>query len=200
VLAGPFYLALGLAQALVRDGFDLLRHPLSVLANGRGGWIQTANFVISGALVVAAAIALARVLRPRPIAFSVFLAAFGVGMLVAAVFPADPVDGFPPGTPAGPPTAISTAGLVHFAAAALAFTSLGVSCLLGARVAARLNAPVLARFSVFSGLAVLIGFFGGIFSGVAAGVLAIWFSVIVGWAWLSILSRRVYVLGRQNRL
>ena len=44
VLAGTFYLAVGLIQALLRDGFDLARHPLSLLANGRGGWVQTANF------------------------------------------------------------------------------------------------------------------------------------------------------------
>ena len=32
VVAGPFYLTVGLAQALLREGFDLARHPLSVLA------------------------------------------------------------------------------------------------------------------------------------------------------------------------
>ena len=52
MLAGPFYLALGLIQALVRDGFDFARHPLSVLANCPGGWVQTANFVLTGVLVV----------------------------------------------------------------------------------------------------------------------------------------------------
>ena len=30
VLAGPFYLAVGLVQALVREGFDFSRHPLSL--------------------------------------------------------------------------------------------------------------------------------------------------------------------------
>jgi hypothetical protein len=45
VVAGPFYLAVGLMQALVRDGFDVARHSLRVLSNGSGGWIQTANFV-----------------------------------------------------------------------------------------------------------------------------------------------------------
>ena len=48
-----------------------------------------------------------------------FLAGFGLSMIVAAVFPADPIDGFPPGTPEGPPTSISTTGLVHFASRAL---------------------------------------------------------------------------------
>jgi hypothetical protein len=102
VLAGPFYLAVGLAQAFVREGFDLGRHPLSMLANGPGGWIQTANFVITGLMVIAAAAGLRRVLRPGARALPWFLGGFGAAMIVAAAFPADPVDGFPPGTPRGP--------------------------------------------------------------------------------------------------
>ncbi|HJZ78803.1 MAG TPA: DUF998 domain-containing protein, partial [Pyrinomonadaceae bacterium] len=116
VIAGPFYLAVGLTQALLREGFDFSRHPLSVLANGPGGWIQTANFVLTGLMVLAAAIGFARVPGRRSWGMTCFLGAFGVAMIVAAVFPADPVDGFPPGTPKGPPTTISTTGLVHFAA------------------------------------------------------------------------------------
>src|SRR5262249_41415299 len=65
VIAGPFYLAVGLAQAFVRDGFDFKRHALSHLANGPGGWVQTANFVLSGLMVIAAAIGFARTLGPR---------------------------------------------------------------------------------------------------------------------------------------
>jgi hypothetical protein len=34
VLAGPVYVVVGLAQALTRDGYDLARHDLSLLANG----------------------------------------------------------------------------------------------------------------------------------------------------------------------
>jgi hypothetical protein len=37
VLAGVFYLVVGLAQALIRDGYDLTRHDLSLLANGPYG-------------------------------------------------------------------------------------------------------------------------------------------------------------------
>ena len=93
VIVGPLYLAAGLVQAFVRDGFDLARHPLSLLANGPGGWVQTANFVVSGLMVVAAAIGFARVLGPNSRAVSWFLGAFGVSMLAAAVLRADPVDG-----------------------------------------------------------------------------------------------------------
>lgn len=51
-----------------------------------------------------------------------FLGGYGVSMIVAAMFPADPVDGFPPGTLTGPPTSISTTGLIHFVAGSLGLT------------------------------------------------------------------------------
>src|SRR5262245_20773332 len=153
MLAGPFYLAVGLIQAFVRDGFDLARHPLSLLANGPGGWVQTANFVLSGLMVVAAAVGFKRVLAPKSLAVSGFLGAFGAGMLAAAVFRADPMDGFPVGAPLGPPTSISTPGLVHFIAGTLGLTSLTVSCFFAARALSRRNSKLMARLSVFAGIA-----------------------------------------------
>lgn len=190
VLVGPFYLAVGLLQALLRDGFDLKRHALSHLANGPGGWVQTANFVLSGLMVIAAAVGFARVLRPQSRAVSWTLGGFGASMLVAAVFPADPVDGFPVGTPEGNPTSISTTGLVHFAAGALGFTLLAVSCFIAAWSMSRRNATSLARLSLLCGLAVVVGFFGG-FVGLPLGILGIWFAVVVGWAWLAFMSLRL---------
>ena len=65
VLVGVLYLATGLIQGFVRDGFDFGRHALSHLANGPGGWIQTANFVVCGLMVIGAAVGIARVLRSR---------------------------------------------------------------------------------------------------------------------------------------
>src|SRR5262249_7847804 len=46
VLAGPLYMAIYLGQALTRPGFDITRHPASVLSNGDLGWIQVANFLV----------------------------------------------------------------------------------------------------------------------------------------------------------
>lgn len=189
VLAGPFYLAVGLIQAVLREGFDFSRHPLSVLANGPGGWVQTANFVISGALVIAAAAGFARVLGPGSRVMSWFLGAFGASMMAAAAFPADPADGFPPGTPEGMPTSITTTGLVHFAAAGLGFLALAVSCFVAARTMSRRNVSSLARLSFFSGAAIVLGFFGGMAPPI--GVLGIWFAVVVGWAWLTVMSLRM---------
>ena len=55
VLAGVCYLVVGLAQARTRDGLDLTRHALSLLANGPDGWIQSANVILMGLLVIAVA-------------------------------------------------------------------------------------------------------------------------------------------------
>jgi hypothetical protein len=187
VLAGPFYLAVGLIQAFFREGFDLARHPLSLLANGPGGWVQTANFVLTGLMVLAAAIGVARVLGGvRSPAATWFLGAFGVAMIVAAIFPADPADGFPPGTPEGVPTSITTIGLVHFVAGGLGFIFLAVSCFFAVRALSRRNLQSLARFSLLAGVAVVVGFFSGMV--LPVGTLGIWFAVVVGWAWLTVTS------------
>jgi hypothetical protein len=191
VLAGPIYLAVGVGQALIRDGFDFARHPLSVLANGPGGWIQTANFIITGLMVIGAAAGHRRVLGPTSRTASWLLSAFGAGMIVAAVFPADPVDGFPVGTPIGPPTSITTTGLVHFAAGGLGFIALGVSCFFAARAMSRRNERSLSRLSILSGLIVLLGFFGGMALPISSPVAGIWIAVVVGWAWLSVVSHRL---------
>ncbi len=44
VLAGPFYVIVAAAQAVLRDGFDPTRHSVSQLSNGDFGWVQIANF------------------------------------------------------------------------------------------------------------------------------------------------------------
>ena len=188
IVAGPFYLAVGLGQALLRDGFDLARHPLSVLANGPGGWIQTANFILTGLMVLAAAVGFRRALGPSGRWASLFLGAFGASMIVAAIFRADPMDGFPIGTPKGPPTSISTTGLLHFAAGALGFISLAVSCLFAARAMSRRNAGSLSRLSLLCGIIILLGFFGGMAISNSSPVAGIWIAVVVGWVWLAVLS------------
>lgn len=188
VLAGPFYLVVGLAQALVREGFDLGRHALSSLANGPGGWVQTANFVLSGIMVIAAAIGIGRKLRPHSRTAGWILGGFGAGMLVAAVFPADPVDGFPPGTPEGFPTTLSTAGAIHFAAGGLGFIALAVSCFVVGVAMTRRRAIGMAALSLFAGVSVIAGFFAPALVPAAGPVAGIWFAVVMGWAWLSLTS------------
>ncbi|MCC7123819.1 MAG: DUF998 domain-containing protein [Acidobacteria bacterium] len=186
LVAGPFFLTLGLAQAFVRDGFDLGRHPLSVLANGPGGWVQTVNFALTGVMVMAAAVGFKRALGSSARATTWCLGVYGLSVFLAAVFPADPVDGFPPGTPEGPPTSISTIGLLHFIVGALGFLSLAISALTATRPMMRRGLGWLGWFSLFTGLSVVVGFFGGI--ALPIGVAGIWFAVVIGWVWLAAMS------------
>lgn len=60
VVAGPLFLAVWAVQAFTREGFDPGRHPISLLALGGAGWVQIANFVLTGSLYVAAAVGLKR--------------------------------------------------------------------------------------------------------------------------------------------
>lgn len=192
VIVGPFYLAVGLIQAFVRDGFDLGRHPLSLLANGPGGWVQTMNFVLSGLMVIAAAVGIARAHGANLRKASWFLGCFGASMLAAAVFPADPVDGFPIGTPAGYPETVSTTGVLHFAAGGIGFLMLAVSCLVAARALSRAGSRMMARVSGFSGVAIVAGFCMPMFVPIlAAATAGIWFAVVVGWAWLAGVSEHL---------
>jgi hypothetical membrane protein len=137
VIAGPFYVAVALAQALTRQGFDLGRHEWSLLANGAHGWIQIANFVLTGLMVIAFAVGLRRALAsgattpvgarwaPR------LIAAYGVGLIAAGIFRADPALGFPVGTPETTP--VSWHGMLHFVAAAVGFICLAIACFILAR-------------------------------------------------------------------
>ncbi|HEY4213968.1 MAG TPA: DUF998 domain-containing protein [Steroidobacteraceae bacterium] len=194
LVAGPFYLAVGLGQAFIREGFVFSRHPLSVLSNGPGGWIQIANFALTGLMVIAAALGMRRVLGPKSKALQGFLSGYGASIFLAAIFRADPMDGFPVGTAVGPPTSISTSGLLHFAVGGIGFLCLAVSCFLAARAMSRRNDRSMARLSFWSGLIVAVGFFGTMAIPNASPVLGIWIAVVVGWAWLSILSRRLALI------
>lgn len=191
MFVGPLYLAVGLAQALTREGFDLARHPLSVLANGPGGWIQTLNFVVCGAMVIAAAVGFGRALRPHSRASAWLLGTFGASMVLAAIFRADPMDGFPVGTPLGPPTTMSAFGAAHFAAGALGFLALAVACLTAARAMSKRGDRGMALLSACSGIAVILGFMAPAIVPATGPVAGIWFSVVVGWAWLAITSARL---------
>lgn len=194
VIAGPLYVTVSLAQAFTRDGFDLTRHQWSLLANGQEGWIQISNFIVTGAMVVAFAAGLRRVLRPgwgarwAPALFT----AYGLGLVAAGGFRADPALGFPPGTPAGP-GAVSWHGLLHLGAAGVGF-----GCLIAAGfvLARRLSSDDRRGWAAFSRLTaiVLLAGFGAAATGAGhvAANLAFTAAILFTWAWVSALSVHHY--------
>ncbi|MDT5017147.1 MAG: hypothetical protein QOD39_3307 [Mycobacterium sp.] len=143
VIAGPIYVVVAAAQMFTRDGYDPTRHAVSQLANGDLGWIQIANFLITGAMTIAAAVGVRRALGPGGLSAwaSGLLGAYGAGVVVAAIFRADPSDGFPPGTPPGMGE-VSWHGMAHFAVGGLGFACLVAACfVLGTWFARRGEAP-----------------------------------------------------------
>lgn len=183
LLAGPVFVLTGLLQGLTRPGFDFTRHPASVLANGSLGFVQITNFVVTGLLTIAAAAGIRRVLPgrwgPR------LLAVYGVSLICAGIFRADPQDGFPLGTPAGPPSSVSWHGTLHFVCGGIGFAALVAACF---AIASHLT-PARAWYSRITGVLFLAGF-----AGVASGstspavTLGFWAAVVLAWTWLATTS------------
>jgi hypothetical protein len=133
VVAGPLFAALTLGQASTRAGFDPAVHPLSLLSLGPWGWLQTANFVISGLLAVAGAVGLKQA-RLTSRWGPILIGAFGVALVWGGVFATDPADGFPSGTTS---TGTTVTGLLHSFAPAVAGLALTVACFVLARAGGR---------------------------------------------------------------
>jgi Protein of unknown function (DUF998) len=123
--AGPVFVTAFVAEGAARDGYRPLRHPVSSLALGPGGWVQAANFAVTGILFLAAAAGLSRAGDPATgtRAGPALIGAAGAGLIGSAIFPTDPVSGYPPGTP-DLPRPPSRAGAVHNLAAIAVFAGL----------------------------------------------------------------------------
>lgn len=194
IIAGPIYLVVAATQVLAREGFDPTRHAVSQLVNGNYGWIQIANFVVVGAMTIAAAVGIGRALPQGRLArwSAVLLAVFGAGMVAAGVFRADPSDGFPPGTPLGMGTP-SWHGMAHFLLAGTGFACFVAAGLTIGAVFARSSSTGWAWFSRIVAMAFAVGF-GALASGAlgATGILLFTAVIVLAWGWLSALSVKLY--------
>lgn len=189
VLAGPFYVAVALVQALfLRPGFDLAHDDVSLLSNGSLGWIQITNFVLTGLMVVACAVGMRRALGTgRGATWApILLGVYGLGLIAAGIFVADPMNGFPAGAPAGRPESVSLHGVLHIAAAGIGFICLAAACFVMARRYRK-------WFSIATG-AVFLAAFAGLASGSGSAVvvIAFWGALILVWAWIASLSIHLY--------
>jgi Protein of unknown function (DUF998) len=157
IVAGPLFLLVTLVQAFTRRGFDLSRHPISLLSLGDLGWLQITNFVVTGVLYLACAIGLRRALQPGQGATwgPRLVGALGVGLIVAGVFVSDAGAGYPPGAPAGAPPKISWHGMLHEAGFVVATLGMIIGCLVFARRFAALRQPVWVAASIATPVAVL---------------------------------------------
>jgi hypothetical membrane protein len=195
VIAGPLFVATATAQILTRDGFDLRRHPISLLSVGEHGWIQVTNFIIAGVLSIIFAIGVARVLTEGPGSRWAprFLGLFGVGLVIGGIFRADPALGFPVGTPEGVPEQLTTHALIHAFAPPLSFLALIAACLVVAR---RFTADGLRRAALLTRIVAAVCFLVSVPVGPGFSI-RLFVAVALAFAWVAgyavYLRRRITV-------
>lgn len=192
VVAGPFYLVVGLILAMTTDGFELGEHALSLLMLGDAGWVQSLNLVLTGLMVLVAATGFERATSGsgRGRRLSVPLGIYGLCLVASGLFPPDPVEGFPPGSAGGE---ASVTGLLHLAFGGIGFVALGVAAFLFAGWARSRGAGTGSSLSIAAGVVLILGFLAGAALATStAGVLALWLAVVVGFAWLAAASVYAY--------
>lgn len=198
MIADPLYITVGVLQILIRPGFDPTRNDLSQMSLGNLGWIQITNFIVTGLLVIASAVGMRRVLRGSqggtwgPLLLSIY----GLGLIGAGFFTADPGLGFPPGTPMDA-RIISWHGIVHTISGVLGFLGLIAACLVFARRFVGRRQWGWAAYSVATGV-----FFFAAFVGIATGLqqggvilviltLAFTAAVVIAWTWIAVMAARL---------
>lgn len=175
-----------LVDGATRPGYHPVRHPVSALALGSRGWVQTGNFVLCGAAIALGAIALGRL--------GVFLAlaigVFGLALIASGVFPMDPMRGYPPGTPDGTPEETSMRHRLHDDAGMVVFAALPI-------------AAAIAAFTVEStGWRWYAGITAALFAAVFVAFGHAWendspragllqrITIVIGWSWLGAVFAR----------
>lgn len=182
--AGPLYLVIGFVHASLRPGFDMTRHALSLLSLGDLGWIQIANFIGTGTLVMLGAVGARRVLhagRGRTWV-PILLGAWGMALVASGVFVADPSPDFPPGH-AQTTNGFSTTGLLHFVSGAIGFYALAGAALVLARRYWAEDRKGRSLYSAASATGFLLAF-GAIASGEPSVAVMLTFYAAVAWIWL----------------
>lgn len=199
IAAGPLFVLSFLIQGAARDGYDPQRHPVSSLALGDHGWVQTATFLVAGALTAVFAVGLRRTLRAGPgrLWGPLLVGVWALGLVGAGLFATDPVSGYPPGSPDRLPAYSGTKAALHDGVSLVAFIAITAACIAFTRRFVAYNRWGWAFYSSITAIVVLIALglssaafaqsqdlvaFGGLFQRVM---------IVVAWLWLTLLAREV---------
>jgi uncharacterized integral membrane protein len=186
VVAGPFFLLIFAIQGFARSEFKFSHTEPSMLSLGPWGWVQIANFVIGGLLIVAAATGVRRVLRTRKGRFwgSLLLGVFGVCQIGVGAFVTDPTR---------TPTSMTFHGTMHLVFGGVGFTALMAACFVFVRTFASLRKTPWAVFCALTGLLFLAAFFSA--ANASRSTMNIQFFLnlifVLAWVWVSSVSYRL---------
>lgn len=190
LIAGPFFLLVAITQGLTRNGFDLSHQPISFLSLGDLGWLQIANFVLTGCLVLLFAAGVRKALRGQaggtfgPIG----LIGLGLGMMIAGLFPPDPAFGYPAGTPDGLPAHITYHSSLHSLGFMLSFLFFVLTALVFMREDIRQKRWLSVGYTLVSAAGALVLAMMPGTDTVAVRDLA---AAVLLWAWVAVHSWRL---------
>ncbi len=187
---GPLlFIVVFLIEGATRPNYSAWHHIVSSLSQGDGGWMQMMNFIACGALVLAFAIGLRRVLGTgRGSTWGpILLGIFGLSLIGAGFFVTDPLLGYPPGAPSTP----TVHGILHNLLSLFVFASLIAACFVLARRDTAGRGWVL--YSVATGILVAAFFVAtdvvAFLNGPAGLIQRI--CIIIGWSWIAVLAIRL---------
>lgn len=186
------FIVIFLVLGSTRPHYSAWQNAVSSLRLGEGGWMQSANFIVCGALVLGFAIGLRPALRAgRGSTWgSILLAIFGFCLVGAGTFATDPRLGYPPGASG----ALTVHGTLHNLLSLVVFVSLIAACFVLARRDAANPAGrgwtwyavaiglLVAVFFILTSVAVMLGRRAGLIQRMC---------IIAGWSWIERLSIRL---------
>jgi hypothetical protein len=193
VIAGPFFIVVFLVEGAIRTGYDPMRQPVSALAIGERGWIQQANFLITGVLMFACAFGLhsALVAYGGSFWFPVLIGIYALGLIGAGFFTTD-VTGLP--KEKGVVVKRTKSGIFHDLSSLPVFLALFIAFFVFAHLAIGSGQWGWALYSILSGLAFGPGFVlaGMGFSGspkfARSGGLWQRLTIATGWIWIALVA------------
>ena len=148
-ITGPIIFAVvALVHSLLRPDHILMEHPVSALAAGPSGWVQNANFLLFGSLMIAYAVGLhlgVRQSRWGVVGFA-FLVLSGIGLMWGGLFPATDATG-----------AFQEDRLLHIPGFIMTFLGGGIGLIvMSRRMAVDPRWKSLAPYSLVTGTAMLV--------------------------------------------
>ena len=175
-----------------RPSYNAWQVPDSALELGPGGWLQTANYIVTGALVMSFAIGLRRVLRAgRGSTWGpILLGIYGLTFIGAGIFVTDPSMGYPPGASG----AESVHGFIHDLFGLLQFISVIAACfVLARRDAADPTGRSRVWYSVATGLLVMASYVAFVFTFIRGGPVGLIerIGILAGCIWIALLAIRL---------
>lgn len=205
IIAGPLLMTVLLIDGATRPGYDQWRHGVSQLTSGDRGWLARLAFIACGLLVLAFTAAIRHTMRaglgqkwgPR------FMAATGLGLVLAGVFPTDPALGYPPGAAEH----ASIAGGLHQLGGTILFAGLIGAPIVWGRRLRREHQHRWATYSITTSVLVAgLAFAAGIvyrlmtkdvISAGSAGLLEL-LALLAGFTWLTVVATQAWQANQLN--